>query len=149
VSLSSAATLLVAELDLKLVQSILSAIRTADIESAAEKKPPLPGTERPAYLPRGCDQAELRCDSRVDHSNQMVPQNVIYTARPCRPVQAMPVVIETVIVEKKSNDDLCSPLRAPWEQPVWNTPTTPPAKIKINRYQPDIHHIGTMIDYFI
>jgi hypothetical protein len=151
VSIASAATLLVAELDLKMVQSILSAIHNADAESAAEKKAPLPAAQNQNVHAR--PGTPLHCDTRVEHCPEHLPTKIGYSARPRRPAQqgmpgAMPVVIETVIVQKKY-DDLCSPLRAPWEQPIWNTAAIVPAKIKINRYEPDIHHIGTMIDYFI
>jgi hypothetical protein len=145
VSLASAASLLVAELDLKLVQSVLSAIRTADLESAAEKKPPLPVLQNP-LPPEGTN---VHRERPIERACERISAAIIYTARPCRPAPGpMPVVVETIVVEKKP-DDLCSPLRPPWDSLPWNAPPAPRVKIKINHYQPDIRHTGTMIDYFI
>lgn len=145
VSLASAASLLVAELDLKLVQSVLSAIRTADIESAADKKPPLP-IVRNSLPPQGTHVAR---EGPIERAPHRIPAAIIYTSRRCRPAPvAMPVVVETVVVEKKA-DDLCSPLQPPWKQLPWNLPPAPSAKIKIVRYQPDICNRGTMLDCFI
>jgi len=146
VSLASAATLLVAELDLKLVQSVLSAIRTADIESAAEKKPPLP-----VLAPVRCEGTSVCRERPVERCHEPIPAAIIYTSRPVRPnppPHPVQVVVETVVVEKKA-DDLDSPLQPPWKMLPWNEPVVPPAKIKITRYQPDIRHRGTMLDCFI
>jgi hypothetical protein len=145
VSLASAASLLAAELDLKLVQSVLSAIRTADIESAADKKPPLPIVRNP-LPPQGTHVAR---EGPIERVPQRISAAIIYTSRPCRPAPPpVRVVVETVVVNKKA-DDLCSPLQPPWKVLPWNEPPVAPAKIKIIRYQPDIRYRGTMLDCFI
>ena len=146
VSIASTASLLVAELNLKMVQSILSAIRTADVESAAEKKAPLP--VQPAARSVGTPVCRER---PIERCQKPALAKIIYSSRPS-PSTAQPpavtVIVEPIVVKKKT-DDLCSPLAPPWKSLPWNAPPAPRVQIKIIRYQPDIRHTGTMIDYFI
>lgn len=129
-----------------MVESVLSAIRTADLTSAMEKKAPLPIVEHP--LPAA--------PARVYRDRVVIERVVGRPAAPavcsyrrCSPVAAsMPVVIEAVVVQKVA-DELCSPLAPPWKSLPWNQPPHLPAKIKIVQYRPDRCHKGTMLDCFL
>jgi hypothetical protein len=148
-SIASSVGLLVAELDLKMVQSVLSAIRTADIESAAEKKAPLPVVQKQLAAP-AC-QNQNRRDHYVEQAKGCLAPAAVYPRRRWNPapvVVEISVVIERV-VEEKTSDSLCSPLNAPWNSTPWNQPTPSPTVVKVIQYQPDIHHKGTMLDCFI
>jgi hypothetical protein len=150
-SFASVAGLLVAELDLKMVESVLSAIRTADVESAQDKKPPLPTVQHQLAAASAASVHQNRNDHYVEQAKGCLAPAAVYPRRRCDPAPArvaMPVVIETVVLEK-SKDQLCSPLAPPWESVPWNQPARLPAIIKVVRYEPDIRHKGTMVDCFI
>lgn len=145
-SFATAASFIVAEFDLKLVESVLSAIRTADITSAQERKAPLPIVQHP--LPVA--PARLYRDQLViERVTERPAAPAVYSCHRCSPAAApMPVVIEAVVVQKVA-DELCSPLAPPWKSLPWNQPPHLPAKIKIIQYRPDICHKGTVLDCFI
>lgn len=144
-SFASVAGLFVAELDLKLVESVLSAIRTADIQSGQDKTAPLPIMQNP--LP--AEPVRVYQDHVAERVLEHPAAAVVYSCRRCNPAPAaVPVVIETVVVQK-APDELCSPLAPPWKSLPWDQPPHLPAIIKIVQYTPDIRYKGTLLDCFV
>ncbi len=147
-SFATAAGFLAAELDLKLVESVLGAIRTADIQSGQDKKSPLPIVTH--ALP--AEPARVyRDDVVIRNAVERAAAPALYSHHRCAlasPAAAsMPVVVEVIV--QKVADELCSPLAPPWKSLPWNQPSRSPAKIKIIRYRPDICAKGTVLDCFI
>jgi hypothetical protein len=147
VGLDATASLIVATLGLKEVQSVIGAIRAADAESY---KNSLPFSIAPTPPPREVIHLDPRYEPRrVIHLYPLyAPRQIIHLSpriedeNPCCTCQsgANPVVVHDVPEEL--------PLQPPWKTLPWENPAPPAPKVKLTLYHPDIIHKGFLLDYF-
>jgi hypothetical protein len=138
----SSVGLIVAQLDLQLVQLLRGAM--------APKVPPggvgCPAGVRfnprrvidptPRIEPRKVHEPEPRFEPRKVHEPE--PRFVPPPPAPCEPWSCD--------APRKSP----CPIEPPWKKLPWHVPPPPPAiEVKQIRYQPDIPHKGSLIDFFI
>jgi len=141
-------------MDLKLVQSVVDAMRAADIASGRPQPvsklgpaptPPPDRLERdPVFAMRPVYHPEPRFERRVViHPEPRVeclpPTKVNCQEEPCECVSAAPA----------AKPEMESPLAPPWKMPVWQMPVTPPPKVKVVQYRPDIINKGSLLDFFV
>ncbi len=144
--------LLVAAFDLKLVKSLRSAIRTADLSSGkgmpAAAIGPAPSTsasQQPAavYEPR----RHIHPEPKIEPRRHIVPSSIYaidHGWRACDPptIVFVPVCPEGVRPTKLTLDP-------PWKNVPWNNPPEPPPITKVIVRINDKHRRGQMIDLFI
>ena len=141
--LETTASLVVAALDLKLVQLLRQAIRTADQSSGAARVGEAhfsgPGTSlhaAPHIEPR----------QRIHPTPRFEPRPVIH------PTPRVDLTISQI--SPPASDPLSPPKRnnsiePPWKTVVWQIPTPPPAQVKVIIHRTDVAHKGSLIDLFI
>jgi hypothetical protein len=144
VALSVNVSLIVATLDLKLVQLVVGAMRTADIASARERGPLAPAAiyERrrvihpePRYERRRVIHPEPRREiRRIEHIDKICPDTVPACAATCPP---------------EPSHITPSPIQPPWMTLPWKNPPQPGRVIKVVAYRPDTIQKGSMLDCFI
>jgi hypothetical protein len=136
-------------MNLKLVQSVLQAIRTADIQSGIDKPPRqtvIVEPRRDQFRASGCDPCHRPPAPAALPASQSM--HWCYAPRPVfRPGPPVPTV-QTVVVQTLP-DEFCSPLQPPWKSLPWEQPAPDAPQIKIVLYQPDMRHKGTLVDCFI
>lgn len=142
--LDSNVTLLVAALDLKLVQLVRGAMRAADEAGAKE----LGGLVRePEFRPRQIIHPEPRYEQRP-----VIHPEPRYEARPVihptpRVVEPPPAVCSPCPEHKPRITP--SPFVPPWKVLPWENPPQPLLKVKVIKLKPDIVRKGSLIDCFI
>ena len=146
--LESSVNLLVAALDLKLVQLVRGAMRAADAQGG-------PGADRlivptPVIEPRrrfhpGAaiePRPHVRPEPRIEPRATVRPDNI--EAARCQPT------VEVAPADKKSS---ASPIQPPWKVLPWETPpaerSRPVHKVKVVIGPPDMCSRGNVIDLFI
>ena len=147
------AALLVAALDLDLVQLLRGAMRTADIASgrpqAVSELGPAPTPLRDRF-----EREPVFEQRRVIHPEpRFAPRQIIHPQKQFLP----PLKVQPEAVEPPTCSCCCivtkpeveSPLAPPWRQPIWATPIPPTPKVKIVKIRPDIINKGSLIDFFI
>ena len=149
------AALLVAALDLNLVQLLRGAMRAADIASGrtepvsalgpAPTPPPDRFDREPVFQPRKVYHPEPKVEPRqlisIDAvKRQSAPAKIEVKSEP---LETQPCCCDTIKPEVES------PLAPPWRQPIWATPVPPTPKVKIVKIRPDIINKGSLIDFFI
>jgi hypothetical protein len=145
VGLESNIALVVASLDLKLVQLLRDAIRTTDLAGArATSGGNLPPT--PEILPR----RHITPEPFIENRRHIHPQP-LYEPRPVihpqpRCVEPPPPICpapEPIARQHKS------PFVPPWKVLPWQNPPQPALKIKVIKLRPDIVRKGSLIDCFL
>ncbi len=144
-SLSSQAALITATLDLSLVQSLVGAIRTADLTSAAEAGPVRReiSTERtdfycccpsqPLIEPRPhLHPAAVYEPAPVIHSHPRLALDAATYGNPLPPPHRTP-----------------SPIQPPWKVLPWENPSQPCQTIKVHKYHTDVIPSGMLLDLFV
>lgn len=149
--------LLVASLDLKLVQLLRDAIRTADLSTAAHRATdlgPAPSPEprrhyhpEPVYEPRAHYHPTPRIEPRpVWYVAPSASAGRCWSACPagagwadCSPTAA------------PAKPDCERPMEPPWKVLPWQNPPPPPRvqKVKVRVYRPDTAQKGAAIDLFV
>jgi hypothetical protein len=139
---------IVAAIQLSEIQSLIKAIRAADVQSAAFAasssnrcpsacRPSVPAARfeprpvihpTPRYLPRP-----------VIHPTPRIEKSIVERDRHCTPVAP------TVVVQAPTE----LPLQPPWKTVPWQTPPPPAPKVKLACYHPDKIHRGMLLDFFI
>ncbi|HEX4795032.1 MAG TPA: hypothetical protein VH370_14660 [Humisphaera sp.] len=148
------ATLIQSVMDLKLVQSVVEAMRAADIASGRPQPvsklgpaptPPPDRLERdPVFAMRPVYHPEPRYERQVViHPEPRVEFCAPIVVKPCEPQ------CECEYLPVASKPEMESPLAPPWRMPVWNMPIVPPPKIKVVQYRPDIINKGSLLDFFV
>lgn len=142
--LEALASLVVATSELKLVELIRDAIRTADLSSA--KAAGAPANECP---PCPCDRFESEpvFEPRLHFRSTPVykPPQIFHAApryEPAPPCPAPPPCCE----HHKAIPNYIQP---PWAILPWQNPPQLPAHIKVVVHRPDIVNKGSLIDFFI
>ena len=144
VGLESNIALVVASLDLKLVQLLRDAIRTTDLAGARAGSGNLAPT--PEFLPR----RHFTPEPFIENRRHIHPQT-LYEARPvihpqARVVEPPPPICppaEPIAHQSKS------PFVPPWKVMPWQNPPQPALKIKVIKLRPDIVRKGSLIDCFL
>ena len=139
--LDSHVELLVAALDLKLVQLLRDAIRTTDLSGAREN-------------------GNLAPEVRIEQRRHIHPEPLIEPRRHIHPeprYEPRPVIHPTPRVEP--SPPVCLPaevrrahksgLVPPWKVLPWENPPQPSQKVKVIKIKPDIVRKGSLIDCFI
>jgi hypothetical protein len=134
--------LLVASLDLQLVQSLLGAIRAADRHSAAQ----LPVAVSPvdSYCPRPVLHPTPRYLPRpvLHPTPRYMPRPVIHPRPRVEPSCSAPC-------PKASVPHITAGPQPPWKILPWQEPAAPPNVIKITVRPPDMLTMGNLIDLFL
>jgi len=136
--------LIVATLGLQEIQSVISAIRIADLASARGR----PIAER---LVQPCDRY---CPGPIRHEPYYCPRPVVHPTPRYLP---RPVIHPTPRYEpcppvKRSHSSpptLTPPPPPPWKTLPWQEPAVPPNVIKVMVRPPDIAGKGMLIDLFL
>jgi len=144
VGLEALASLIVASSELKLVELLRDAIRTADLSSAK-----VPGESTVESCPCQCDRFESQAvfEPRLHFRSTPVyePPQVIHPAPrlapepPCRAPAPCP----------EHHKPIPNYIQPPWAILPWQTPPQPAAQIKVVVHRPDIVNKGSLIDFFI
>jgi hypothetical protein len=148
-SLDSNVALLVAALDLKLVQLIRDAIRVTDIAGAkyhdgaglgpaATFEPRRHLTPEPEYLPR----------RHIEPAPTFEPRKSIATCPPCHPAPAITPPPPPCECPPASSHPKSTFLLPPWKQLPWQNPPQPALKVKVIKLMPDIVRKGSLVDFF-
>jgi hypothetical protein len=148
VGVSDIPSLIVASADLKVVQLLRDAIRTADIHSgkrlAVSKLGPAPTEIRPRF--KHDPEPEILPRKRIDPVPRIEPRKVVHPVDRFEPREAEVVLVPVpVYVCKKS------PIEPPWKVLPWELPLEAPVRpqVKLKVRPPDIVHKGSLIDFFI
>jgi hypothetical protein len=142
VDIATRAALITATMDLKLVQSLVGAMRAVDGN---------PFCHGPLERMAARAEARLRL-----HPTPRIEPRVVYHPQPrFEPrftVHPQPRLAEqppTAPVEPEQPCRLHSPIQPPWKVRVWEIPVQPAPKIKVVIHRTDVIHKGTLIDLFI
>jgi hypothetical protein len=148
VRVDSNIALLVAASGLKMVEDVISAIRTADAESRPRGGPlgPVRTVEcrdrldpDPRFEPHGVVHSSPRYAARpVIHPAPRIEAQELALDRRCRPCE--------VVIEKSPTE---LPFEPPWKTVPWKNPPPPARKIKLTPPHPDICHKGRLLDFFL
>jgi len=143
VSTVSGASLIAATLNLQLVQSVLSAIRTADLYSASHS------------FPRGAWCCDRYCPGPITPQTRYLPRPVIHP-RPRylpRPVLHPRPRIEPLPPPPPAPSAKVPHITAgpppPWKTLPWQEPAATPNVVKMFVRAPDTVTKGTLIDLFL
>jgi hypothetical protein len=147
-NLASTASLLAATLDLKLVESLINAIRTADLIGAAEL-----GNRTAAARP---NPAQHTCPARVVEPRinyhpqpYFEPRPIYYTAVPHQGNCRVPAETNIRCDAPTRVADCELPFQPPWKVLPWQNPPPVILKIKVVGHRPDEAQKGRMIDLLI
>lgn len=150
------AALLVAALDLNLVQLLRGAMRAADIASG-RREPVSALGPAPTPPPDRFEREPVFQNRRVVHPEpKFAARTVAHVASAKQLPAPAKLAIETHAPEIEPcccsitiKPEVESPLAPPWRQPIWATPIPPTSKVKIVKIRPDIINKGSLIDFFI
>jgi hypothetical protein len=142
VGLESNIALVVASLDLKLVQLLRQAIRVTDLSGAKENGSLTPSI---SILPR----RHIEPTPLIEPRRHIHPQTT-YEARtvihPQPRVEPPPPICPAP--EPCPHKDK-SPFVPPWKVMPWENPPQPALKVKLIKLRPDIVRTGSLIDCFL
>ncbi|MDB5321523.1 MAG: hypothetical protein JWN40_3154 [Phycisphaerales bacterium] len=143
--LESNIALVVASLDLKLVQLLRDAIRTTDLAGARAS-----GGGNLAPTPEILPRRHFVPEPLIENRRHIHPQT-LYEARPV--IHPQPRVVEPpppICPPAEPISHLTkSPFVPPWKVMPWENPPQPALKIKVIKLRPDIVRKGSLIDCFL
>lgn len=148
---SSAVSLLVAALDLALVQDLVTAMRA--VNAVEERDLQTRAAKPSAAAVRGDAVPCLRPDPRYERPRVIrslpvyLPPRVIRAAPRCEPSPA--AVDPEPQPTKRCEGHEHWPIKPVWAEPAWERKTVLPAPIKIIRCITDIQTKGTLLDTFL
>jgi hypothetical protein len=145
VGLESNIALVVASLDLKLVQLLRDAIRTTDIAGARANGRHIIEPE-PEFLPRRhlTPTPVIEARPRIHPEPRYEARPVIHPEPRCVPPPP-PICPPPEPVSHLNK----SPFVPPWKVMPWEHPPQPALKIKVIKLRPDIVTKGSLIDCFL
>jgi hypothetical protein len=144
VTAGSNVNLIVAALGLQEVRSVLSAIRTADLESAKFSANRIPAESCDRYCP-GAIRPEPRYLPR-----QLIHPTPRYLPRPViHPTPRFEPAGPPAGSSKTTPPNLTPAPPPPWKTLPWHEPVVPPNVIKVIIRPPDIAGKGMLIDLFL
>jgi hypothetical protein len=145
VGLEGAASAIVAMSDLIVVRLLRDAIRTADLSSAGHGGSPIPlkrnGPSEVRRVLGPAPRLKAHPEARIE------PRPVIHPTPRFEPRVVVPAPVyscDPSPCHRRNN-----PIEPIWRKPVWEIPTTPPAKVKVHLHRTDVAHKGSLIDLFI
>lgn len=147
-SIASQAPLLAAELNLKLVQSVITAMRAADMAVAQDRKP-IPGGQQPA--PRRVAALPRKIEPRqISHrATRVEPARVIHSPPRVEPPAASIPACDSVMCCQPQPASEGITLQPPWKVLPWPVHVIDRPHFKPPRPQPDILIKGLLIDIFV
>jgi hypothetical protein len=148
VSIASTTSLLVASLDLVLVQDVIGAIRAADAAEGAGKTFPLnpaPAIESPRHIHP--DPIDAHSRSFFNRERECEAPAAVCLHPYIERSNARLALIESSDKPRPSHPN--SSIQPPWAMLPYQIPARPPAQIKIVTYRTDILTKGTLLDVFI
>jgi len=154
-NLADTASLLAATLDLKLVESLIDAIRTADITTAAElgnRSCAAASGPAPCIQPATCINPAPVVEPRINYHPEpyFEPRPVYYyCAAPFQGSCRAPVEVKVECVGPARVPDCELPFQPPWKVLPWQNPPPVILKVKVVGHRPDEAQKGRMIDLFI
>jgi hypothetical protein len=138
------ASLIVAKMDLTLVQLLRGAMQTVDQGGSTTNRR------------QDCFESQADCHRFRDHCPPIIaPRQVIHPKPLILPRQ---IIHQQPLVEQCPSSiapgPLCtrpkkSPFPAPWDVLPWKIPIPPPAKIKQVIHRTDVKNKGSLLDMFI
>jgi hypothetical protein len=143
-------SLIVASADLRVVQLLRDAIRTADIQSGRGQ--PVSGLgPAPTHIERRFrvqPETEILPRKRIEPEPRIEPRQVI---RPADQFEPRECDLVPVPVECYRPCTTRSPVEPPWKVLPWEMPIDcrVPPRVKAVVRPPDIIHKGSLIDFFI
>jgi hypothetical protein len=131
-------------MDLKAVQSVISAMRAADI-SAGGVPGPLGIITKPGPGPRLTYHPTPRFEPRPVHhpTPRFEPR---FTVHPQPRIEEQPTAPAP---EPETPRKVESAIQPPWRVRLWETPVQPPPKVKQIIHRSDVISKGSLIDLFI
>jgi hypothetical protein len=154
-SLSAQASLVAAASGLELVQSLIGAMRTADIASAADAGASSNGS--PNFGPAAIYEpaTHIHPEPIIEPRQVIHPTPRIEPRAICHPIKELPVLnpcSPSPITTEPSHIDP-SPIQPPWKVLPWQCPNAPALMVKLVVLQPDNTsnglYKGSVIDCFI
>ena len=144
--LDSNIALMVAALDLKLVQLLRGAMAAAN--AGAAKSTGLPGPAPTVAAPRPVIHPQPRIEPRqvIHPTPRIEPREVI---RPTPRVVEPPPILCCPRCPPDKPHQPGSPVVPPWKVLPWENPPQPLPKVKLIKLKPDIVTRGSLIDCFI
>jgi hypothetical protein len=141
--LGAQAGLLAAAANLKVVTSLVTAMRRADKAIAAERLKALRG--EPIFEPR----------PHIHPTPEFEPRPVIHPTTRFEP--RLTIHPQTRVDDRPACDDpgkanarhLAALLPPPWKMPVWKNPITPAPKIKVIQHRTEVVNKGSLVDLFL
>ena len=139
------AGLLVAAIDLQIVQSVLSAIHNADAESAAARGPTLANPNCDTYCPQTTITPEPRYLPRpvLHPTPRYLPRPVLHPTPRVEPADYLPPAPSARVPH------IIAGPQPPWDIQPWQEPAVPPNVIKVIVRPSDTVTKGTLIDLFV
>lgn len=135
-------SLIVAGMDLKMVQGVIRAMRAADI-AGAKTKPPIDRYNE-THATRRFDEVQPR---RVIHPTpEIAPRRVIHPTPRVEPTPALPAVDRADEIHSHITP---SPIQPPWKVLLWNQPVQSPPIVKQIVQKTDILNKGTLLDLVV
>lgn len=142
-SLSSQAALIVAGFDLFAVQSVLGAIRAADLSGRHGSDSITGGT--PEILPRPVEHPTPRIEPRTVYhpTPTYLPRPVLHPT----PRLALEPLCSTEVPLPPHRTEC--PIQPPWKVMPWENLPQPHQTIKVHRYHTDVATKGMLLDLFV
>jgi hypothetical protein len=143
VSVEAHIELLVATLDLKLVQLIRDAMRVADLAGARQRDKLAPAA---TFEPRRHIHPEPYFEPRRHyHPTPVFEPREHISLRP-RVEPCPPILLPCEPVSPRRHEPV---FRPPWKVMPWENPPQPALKVKVVKLKPDIVRKGSLIDCFL
>jgi hypothetical protein len=149
--LATNASLIVAALDLQVVRLLRAAIRSADLQSLADRQAPA------ATAARSAERSSHRCcDFYCDSRRYVCPKPVYAPRRVLHPTPRIDLHCAPRLaldrhekVAEPATAATPSPIQAPWKTLAWKDTPRVTMKVKMVQHRTDIINKGSLIDYFI
>jgi hypothetical protein len=149
-SLAGIASLVIATFDLKAVQSVRDAIRTADLSGAATVGKLLTDRYEPGRVFHPDDRYAPR---RVIHPEPRYETGQVITEHPRlalqRPAEQSPDGQTTNCYCNTSGGKSSPTFEPPWHKVPWNEPMPARPIVKVIVHPPDIKRSGKLIDFYM
>jgi hypothetical protein len=149
-SLSDIASLVVATMDLKAVQSVVTAIRVADLSGAATVGKALHDRYEPGRVFHPDDRYERRrvIEPEPEYETRralLAPQPERLALQPISPEPAGASACSCDGVAAKSKHTI----EPPWSKVPWHEPMPPRPVVKVVVRPPDVVNTGRLIDFYM
>jgi hypothetical protein len=146
VTIAGAASLISATLDLKMVQSVIAAMRAAD--RASDRCEPC-GTFDSIAPRNDCRRFHLHPTPFIEPRPVLHPTPRILPRPVLHPQPRVELQPPPVAPDPHCHSSCKSPFPPPWKVLPWKIPIPPPVQIKQVIHRTDVKNKGSLIDMFI